>query len=163
MGSYPTDESKIGYVTIEYANTYVREHLLISDEARQAWSTLHWDDKEVLLRASFAALERLPYRGRKTQPAPQQTTAFPRWPDLEVPRAVQDAQCANAVALASKTYRDDAELYERLRQLGVSSYSVGNVSETLREGGSAVSDTGIHSAEALRLLSPYLRGGFSIL
>lgn len=149
--------AEIGYVTLEAADDYVRGHFTSKDTLRLAWDSLSAEDREVLLRRSFESIESLPFAGRKA--CPSQPNAFPRWPNAEVPAAVIAAQVENAVAMADDSTVEDAEHYERLRQNGVESYSIGNLSENL---GGAAQTNGILSTRATRLLQPFMYGGFSI-
>lgn len=152
----------VGYVTLEEANGYVADHFMSSNMARVAWNSLSDADKMVLLRNSYRAIEMLPFRGRKTSTA--QPSIFPRWPSTNVPDAVKHAQIENAIVFADESSREDASYYDKLRTYGVKSYSVGNLSETLNTSaeGSSASTQGIYSQEALRLLGPWLGGGFKI-
>lgn len=154
----------IGYVTLEEANAYVTDHFMSSNATRVAWESLSDADKMVLLRNSYRAIEMLSFRGRKTDPT--QPSAFPRWPSTDVPYQVKEAQIANAIILADDSSQDDVTYYDRLRTFGIKSYHIGNLSETLNssaESSSASSYHGIYSQEAMRLLSPWLGGGFKIV
>lgn len=153
----------IGYITLEEANDYVEKHFLSSDATRVAWESLSDADKEVLLRNSYRVIEALPFRGRKA--CATQPSAFPRYPLSEIPTQIKEAQVANAVVLSDTSAQEDAVYYDRLRTYGVKSYHIGNLSETLgspAESSSASSYVGIYSQEAMRLLSPWLKGGFNI-
>ena len=154
----------VGYVTLEEANAYVTDHFMSSNVTRVAWESLSDADKMVLLRNSFRAIEMLGFRGRKTSAT--QSSAFPRWPSTDVPQQIKDAQVANAIVLADESSREDADYYDRLRTFGIKSYHIGNLSEALNtpaESSSTSSYRGIYSQEAMRLLSPWLGGGFKIV
>ncbi len=154
----------VGYVTLEEANEYVTDHFMSSNTTRVAWESLSDADKMVLLRNSYRAIEMLVFRGRKTDAA--QPSAFPRWPSTDVPSSIKEAQIANAIVLSDESSQDDIAYYDKLRTFGVKSYHVGNLSETLNtpaESSSASSYHGIYSQEAMRLLSPWLTGGFKIV
>lgn len=153
----------VGYVTLEEANEYVADHFLSSNVTRVAWESLSGADKMVLLRNSYRAIESLTFRGRKTDKA--QPSAFPRWPSTDVPVAIKEAQIANAIVLADESSQDEVAYYDKLRTFGIKSYQVGNMSEALNtpaESSSTSSYQGIYSQEAMRLLSPWLGGGFKI-
>ncbi len=153
----------IGYITLEEANEYVAKHFLSSNETRIAWESLNDADKEVLLRNSYRAIDALPFRGRKA--CTTQPSAFPRYPSNEIPVQIKEAQVANAVMLSDDSAREDVDYYDKLRTYGIKSYHIGNLSETLgtpAESSSASSYVGIYSQEAMRLLSPWLKGGFKI-
>lgn len=154
----------VGYVTLEEANAYVTDHFMSSNATRVAWESLSDADKMVLLRNSYRAIEMLGFRGRKT--CATQSSAFPRWPSTYVPQQIKDAQVANAIVLADESSREDAAYYDKLRTYGIKSYRIGNLSETLAtsaESAGASSYQGIYSQEAMRLLSPWLGGGFKIV
>ena len=152
----------VGYVTLEEANGYVADHFMSSNTTRVAWNSLSDADKMVLLRNSYRAIEMLPFRGRKASAA--QPSVFPRWPSTNVPDAVKHAQIENAIVLADESSREDAAYYDKLHTYGVKAYSVGNLSETLSTSaeGSGAYTQGIYSQEVLRLLGPWLGGGFKI-
>lgn len=156
-------EEVIGYVTLSEAEEYVETHYLSNSSTRLAWYSLSSTDKAVLLRNSFAAIEALPFRGAKTSAT--QTQAFPRYPSTEIPQRVKDAQVANAIALSDETLQEDAMFYDRLRTYGINSYRLGNLSESLLDYSSVqtAAASGIYSQEALRLLQPWLVGGFNII
>jgi hypothetical protein len=83
-----------------------------------------------------------------------------------VPDQIKEAQIANAIVLADESSQEDVAYYDRLRTFGVKSYHIGNLSEALNtsaDGSSASSYNGIYSQEAMRLLSPWLGGGFKIV
>ena len=153
----------IGYVDVAYADTYIAEHFLSTNELRVKWEALQETDKEGLLRRSFEAIEGLPFTGHKTDFS--QPNAFPRYPSTDVPEDVKAAQVENAVALSDSSVSEDAVFYERLWQFGVESYSIGNLSEKTSSGtwgrGSTAAN-GVVSAKASRLLQPYISGSFRI-
>jgi hypothetical protein len=153
----------IGYVTLEEADLYVSTHYVEDSDERTYWEDLDDSDKEVLLLVSFEAIERLPFPGRKTLPS--QDNMFPRYPSNEVPRDIKYAQIENALALSDTNESDDARQYERLWNAGVSSYSIGSLSETIGNasyGVTASANSGITSAKAKKLVMPFLGGGFRI-
>ena len=151
----------VGYVTLEEANAYVTDHFMSSNMTRVAWESLSDADKMVLLRNSYRAIEMLAFRGRKTDSA--QPSAFPRWPSTDVPDQIKVAQIANAIILADDSSQEDVAYYDKLRTYGVKSYHIGNLSETLDTSAEGASTHGIYSQEAMRLLSPWLGGGFKIV
>lgn len=153
----------IGYVTLEEADLYVATHYVENAEERTYWEDLDDSDKQILLLTSFEALERLPFPGRKTFNS--QDKMFPRYPATEVPKDIKYAQIENAISLANLTESEDAKQYEKLWNAGVSSYSIGNLSETIGNmsyGMSATTESNITSAKAKKLVIPYLSGGFTI-
>lgn len=154
---------QIGYVTIAEADTYVEEHYLSTDPLRVLWEGLSESDKGALLRRSFQMLELLPFIGRKYECL--QPNAFPRWPDETIPEGVKHAQIENALSNGDPDNAEEAAFYERLWKYGVQSYSIGNLSESISTGtyqrlGSASS--GVLSSTALKLLQPYLSGGYRL-
>lgn len=152
----------LGYVTLEEANTYIKEHYISTDSLRVQWEGLSDDDRSALLRKSFQTMELLPFTGRKT--SCDQPNMFPRWPNEEVPDAVKYAQIENALSLSDSENEEDQKYYDKLWKYGVSSYSIGNLSERISEGsyGAGAQQTGIVSTTATRLLQPYLGGSYRI-
>lgn len=153
----------IGYVDVAYADTYIAEHFLSTNELRVKWEALQETDKEVLLRRSFEAIEGLPFTGHKTDFS--QPNAFPRCPSTEVPIAIKAAQVENAISLSDDNASEDAAFYEKLWQFGVESYSIGNLSEKTSSGAWGRGSTtahGIISAKASQLLQPFISGSYRI-
>lgn len=153
----------IGYVTLEEANEYVTNHFMSSNVTRVAWESLDDADKEVLLRNSYRAIEALTFRGRKA--CATQPSAFPRYPSDEIPTRVKEAQISNAVSLADDSSQEEVAHYDRLRTYGIENYHIGNFSETLSKASETLFPAayqGIYSQETMRLLEPWLRGGFKI-
>lgn len=153
----------IGYVTVQEADTYIASHYLSTDEVVSAWNALSESDKAVLLTKAFQIIELLPFTGRKT--APGQPYAFPRWPDKTVPDRIKWAQIELALNKSDASSNEDAKYYERLWLYGVDSYTIGNLSEKTSTGSYTIGGaqaTGVTSAEAERLLQPYLGGGYRI-
>lgn len=153
----------IGYVTVQDADAYISSHYLSTDEVAVSWRALSESDKAVLLTRAFQTIELLPFAGRKT--APGQSCAFPRWPDKTVPDRIKWAQIELALNKSDASSNEDAKYYERLWLYGVESYSIGNLSEKTSAGSYTIGgaqSTGVTSAEAERLLQPYLGGGYRI-
>ena len=148
----------IGYVTLEEANEYIKTHYLSTDSLRVLWEGLTDNDRTVLLNKSFQGIELLPFTGRKAQLS--QSKAFPRWPYEEVPSAVKFAQIEEAVAMSDASAEEDFRHYSTLRSNGVSSYTIGNLSESLSASTGTGHATVFRSALAERLLRPFLGGGY---
>lgn len=154
------------YITIEEANEYVESHYVSTDPLRKVWEDLSDDDKQIYLNVSAEAIDSLPWSGRKAHP--NQEHAFPRYPSKAVPPAIKFANIENAMSSADETATDDAALYQKMWSYGISSYTIGNLSETVgTAGGNASARTqmasnGIISTKAQALLSTYLTGGYCI-
>lgn len=116
--------NKIGYVSLEEANSYISSSFLSSDEKRKAWEGLSDDDKKVLLRQSLMDIEALNFTGRKTDL--NQPYKFPRNGNTEVPENVKYAQIEGAIDRTTNSYFD-------INNNGIASESVGSVSYTYRE------------------------------
>ncbi len=161
----------MSYVTLEYANAYIASHYVSTNPLRTSWDGLSDEDKQVLLTRSFDELETLPYTGRKLVPGQQ--NAFPRINapriygsaiSYEIPVAVQNAQCTNALALTDTELVDDVAFYDRLRSMGIKAYSLGNLSESIDAPAGPDARWGVRlSMETLRLLQPWLQGGYRIV
>lgn len=154
----------VGYVTVEEASEYIQLRYPSTDEQRALWESLTESDQAVYLQKSFDVLETLPFRGRKY--SPEQETAFPRWPNPEVPKAIKYAQIENALTLSDDTSSEETSFYDKMWRFGINSYSIGNVSETSGDGtwGHSSSDgaSSVQSAKARTMVQPYLMGGFGI-
>ncbi len=154
----------IGYVTLEEANQYVLEHYMSTEVLRVGWEALEDADKAALLRRSFMAIEMLPFTGHKAKCG--QDMSFPRCPHSEVPLQIKFAQIEQALIGADSEATEEAKQYERMWQWGVSSYTIGNLSEHISTGtygAGALRTAGITSAVAARYLAPYMQGGYKIL
>jgi hypothetical protein len=139
------------YVTLEEAQAYFSARLF-SD----AWANAADPDKIKALEMATRAIDRQPIAGRKTDPA--QALAFPRYPDIEVPQAVKDACCEEALALLE---RGNSQR-RKLQQEGVTVFSIGGPSglnEQYRPG----AGRGLLSQEARELLRPWLAGSVAIV
>lgn len=153
----------IGYGTIAEADKYIETHYIEDSDERTYWEDLDDSDKKVLLLVSFEAIERLPFPGKKTFPS--QDNMFPRWPSKNIPKDIWAAQVENALSMSDATESEEVKQYERLWSAGVSSYSIGNLSETVGNasyGVAATTQSGITSPKAKKLLLPYLSGGYRI-
>ena len=154
------------YVTIEEANVYIQNNLLSTDPLRISWESLLDEDKQVLLNRSAAAINSLPFTGRKMNV--NQENAFPRYPNTDVPDDVKAAQIENALTSSDETQSEDAQLYQKMWAYGISSYRIGNLSESIgtASGNAGFSTSmlrsGVVSVIAQNILSKYLGGGYCI-
>lgn len=135
------------YCTIEEANEYFAGRL-----HAEVWEQADESTKEKALRQATRAIDRQLLRGRKTNP--EQELAFPRYPDTEVPEAVKEACCEEALAMLE---RGNSQR-RKLQQEGVQSFSLGNMSETYVAG----DGSGLLSQEAKELLRLWLLGSVFI-
>lgn len=156
--------SLVGYVTVAEASEYIQLRYPSTDEQRALWEALTESDQAVYLQKAFDALETLPFRGRKY--SEEQENAFPRWPNTEVPKAIKYAQIENALTLSDDTTSEETGFYDKMWRFGISSYSIGRVSETSVDGswGHSRADgaSSLQSTKARTLVQPYLMGGFGI-
>lgn len=153
---------EIGYVTLTEANEYVTSHYVAQDKLRLGWEGLSDEDRTALLNRSYSIINSLPLRGRKADP--EQEGAFPRCPSSEVPKRVKDAQVELALAYTDTDKTTAVAEYKQKADYGISSYRIGNFSETLLSYAnySLQMQYGLISTEAERLLMPWLYGGFRI-
>lgn len=153
------------YMTVAEADVYVKTHYVSTDTLRTTWEALSDEDKEVLLTVSTASINSIAWPGRKAVPG--QPNAFPRYPSLEIPTAVLSACIENALTLTDEAEQEETRVYQKMWAYGLSSYSIGNFSETLVQGGgngsaSQLAQSGISSTKAQALLKPLMGGGFCI-
>lgn len=137
----------MAYVDLEEANEYFSNRLHVD-----AWSSASDADKEKALAMATRMIDRQLLKGRKTDPA--QPLAFPRHPDTEIPQAVKEACCEEALAILESGNSQR----RKLQQEGVQSFTLGNMSETYVAG----SGRGLLSQEAKELLRPWLIGAVMI-
>jgi len=136
------------YCTIEYADEYFNNRL-----HAESWGQADDETKEKALRQATKEIDRQLLKGRKATDT--QELAFPRYPDEEVPEAVKEACCEEALAILE---RGNSQR-RRLQQEGVQSFTLGNMSETYAPG----AGRGLISQEAKELLRPWLLGGVNII
>lgn len=152
----------MSYNTVPEADEYVSGHFMSTDTRRTDWEALDESDKQVLLNQSHDIIDSLPLTRVKYDC--EQPDAFPRCPDKEVPQAVKYAEVELAVAYADKGSVEDAQHYSRMVQYGITSYSVGNFSESIVDyaKNSPAVKYGLISQKAERLLTPWLSGGYRV-
>jgi hypothetical protein len=136
------------YCTVEYADEYFSGRL-----HAESWGETSDADKEKALRQATKTIDRMPLKGRKATDT--QELAFPRYPDTEIPEAVKEACCEEALALLE---RGNSQRH-KLQQEGVQSFTLGNMSETYITG----AGKGLLSQEAKELLRPWLLGAVMII
>jgi hypothetical protein len=137
----------MAYVDLEKANEYFSNRLHVD-----AWAEASDADKDKALTMATRAIDRQPLKGRKTNPS--QLLAFPRYPDTEIPKEVQEACCEEALAILESGNSQR----RKLQQEGVQSFSLGNMSETYTAG----AGRGLLSQEAKELHRPWLIGAVNI-
>lgn len=136
------------YVTLEEANTYFASRL-----HAEAWTNASDADKQKALEMATRAIDRTPLKGVKA--SWDQAHQFPRYPDTEIPQAVKDACCEEALAILE---RGNSQR-RKLQQEGVQSFSLGNMSETYTPG----AGRGLLSQEAKELLRLWMLGSVNII
>ena len=155
------------YIDVAGADAYFANRL-----HADAWTSATAGDKEKALKQATKVIDRQPLKGRPVDLS--QPLAFPRcylapdappsqyrfdllagwWCETELPEAVVDACCEEALALLE---RGNSQR-RKLQQEGVQSASIGSLSETYAPG----SGRGLLSQEARELLRPYLAGAVTI-
>ncbi len=130
------------YCTTTEAATYFSGRL-----HADSWVSANECDKTKALVMATRIIDRQPVKGVKA--AYNQGNQFPRYPDKEVPQAVKDATCEEALALLE---RGNGQR-RKLQAEGVTSFSVGGLSETYLQG---IRGGGLLSQEARELLRPWL-------
>lgn len=136
------------YIDIDGADEYFAGRL-----HAESWDGADSSTKEKALRQATREIDRQHLNGRKATDT--QELAFPRYPDTEIPEAVKEACCEEALALLE---RGNSQR-RKLQQEGVQSFTLGNMSETFAVG----AGKGLLSQEAKELLRPWLLGGVNII
>ena len=143
----------MAYATIEEATEYFAVRLFAD-----AWDRASNSVKPIALAMAARAIDRLPLSGWKTDP--EQSRAFPRYPDTSVPEAVKHACCEEALAILAAQGESQRR---KLQAEGVTSVTVGSVSETYAGAGSTTAGgSDLLSREAKGLLRPWLLGAVGI-
>jgi hypothetical protein len=143
------------YVTVEEANTYFSSRL-----HAEAWTQASTCDKGKALDMATRAIDRTPLKGVKA--SYDQANQFPRYPDAEVPQAVKDATCEQALWYLSLT--DYERHRDRQHAMGVIGGSVGDANEYSSAGIVRQKMRGVGLCpEARELLRPWLLGAVSII
>lgn len=143
MPTLPT----VPYADSTYASAYMSERL-----GTAAWDSATAGDRTKSLAHATRMIDTLAFAGEKNDPA--QVREFPRCGDASIPPEVQDACCEVALALLA------GKLLENTEERGnITSESIGDVSASYGEGGAGgvtANHAGLPSAEAFRLLGPWL-------
>ena len=135
------------YIDIEGADEYFAGRL-----HAEGWTGADDSTKEAALKQATRTINRQLLRGVKNDMS--QALAFPRYPDTEIPEAVKEACCEEALALLE---RGNSQRW-KLQQEGVQSFTLGSMSESYAAG----AGKGLLSQEAKELLRPWLLGGVFI-
>lgn len=144
------------YVALDTANTYMASRLFTD-----TWNAADDDDRESALIMATRAIDRLTLVGRPA--VIDQTLAFPRTTRAldgtdvdtdDIPQAVTDATCEEALALLDRGNNER----RKLQSEGVTSFQIGTLSEAYATGqsGRSLVPRGLVSIEARELLSPYI-------
>jgi hypothetical protein len=127
------------YVTIDEADAYFSYRFGAS-----AWQALSSANKEIALRHSTQSIDQQRLRGYQVQDT--QALAFPRYipgswdasgllyPSTDIPQAVKDACCEEALWLAQNASTGGMSPRQQLQAEGVSSFMVGNLQESYSGG-----------------------------
>jgi len=145
------------YVTLSEADAYVDGF-----RPNSAWNELTNPQKEQRLVLATEQLEALPFTGRKTER--NQPLAFPRFPSSTVPESIKAAQVEIAVFALEQTSSVDASQRATLQRQGVTSFSLGDISESYGgQTGLAVAHAFLADATIRGLLARFLQGGYPIV
>lgn len=158
--------------------TYATADLFFSDRIDSAvWDAATTANKTKSLKQATAIIDNMAWQGYKLLST--QDRAFPRkydptdsinpWGNTysedswgyiyetdDVPQAVLDACCLIAQSLLSENSSTSAVSEKDLQEKGVSSFSLGKLSMSFRDGFDS-SYAGLRSKEAYDLLSPYMQ------
>ncbi len=138
------------YITIKEAN-----ELLACESQAEQWATLSDERKEACLRTAARHIDGLRLSGFRRNL--HQSMAFPRNHE-DTPEQVKMAQALEALAIADT----QAGERRRLQEQGVTSINLGKASESYDSSNMPYTGT-LVSAEAYRLMRPYLQGTAAIV
>lgn len=147
------------YVTVVEADAYVMTNYRSGSAGRIRWLAMDEGDKEIILATACRDMEQLPYQGQRA--TRDQSLAFPRLGQDVVPERVKAAQVELAMWLTDDAKQADLDRRESLRMQGVSSFGLGDLSESYR------AETAINRSllcpKLRSLLTRYLNGGYATL
>lgn len=152
------------YVTIEEANEYIAKFYTTTDSLRIQWEAMPDEDKEVYLRRAFQQINKLPYTGCPKNP--KQTLPFPRkenWGPGSMD-AVKAAQVEQGFSQTNEVANQEFATRIELRRAGVTSYRIGDLSETFESGMPSDSNGNFFglAENAYNYLSKWLTGGYRV-
>lgn len=155
------------YSSVEFADSYISTHYTSDSSERKRWDVLSDEDKTVYLNNAFEAIEALPFGGRKAVLG--QETAFPRLPyqygktNEGAPQRVKLAEIELALWLSDEKRHKTSQKRAQLIADGVKSFSVGDLSESYSETSDSIQTIFAKSCKkAMKLLTPYLSGGYDL-
>lgn len=149
------------YISVEYADEYIGGHYRKSSPHRDRWEALGEEEREKYLKAACEELERVKWHGRAV--SKDQPLSFPRLPYQdrtaeEAPERIKRAQAELALWLSDEQGQEDLRQREQIRLQGIKSVSLGSLSMSFAEG--AKSELALICPAAVRLIAPYLNGGY---
>lgn len=140
------------YITVEEAL-----EILMGSKLYDRFAALSDEGKEYQLKQAAQRMEQLPFTGRKK--SIMQYMSFPRKGQDDVPYQIRAAQALEAAAPLDS----QAESRRTLQSQGVTSVTVGQVSESYGNKNNAQKLLGLFSEEAFTLIRRYLAGSFPIV
>lgn len=126
------------YVSIEEANTIVSETYLSDEVERTTWESLSDTDKEILLKRATRDIDTLMFRGTQVQLKSVQLLKFPRVIDciiVEINNYIKGACVFQAISYKTSS-KSKSNLRKELQSQGVTSVSIGKISESYDIGSS---------------------------
>ena len=148
------------YVTLHESDRYVNSRYSGSDPLRMSWDATSHDDKERLLVRACAIIDALPFHRRKKDA--RQALSWPRVGIPDVPEGIRHAQIELALWEALRASGDASGEPNRagLISQGVTSYSIGDLSESL--DGNRAAQGAMQCPSAALLLRPFMGGGYAM-
>lgn len=140
------------YVTLEEAREYAA-----GDKLYEKFADMTDETQEYYLREAAERIDLLPLTGRKK--SMMQYMAFPRDYQSNVPYQVKSAQVAEALVAID----DERSERQELQAQGVTSVTLGQVSESYSGNGSNFTSLGLKSEKAYHLLRRYIAGSAAIV
>lgn len=149
------------YITVGYADEYIGGHYRSGSAQRERWEALGEEERESFLKAACEELERVKWHGRAV--SKDQPLSFPRLPYQdrtaeEAPERIKKAQAELALWLSDEQGQEDLQQREQIRLQGIKSINLGSLSMTFADG--AKSELALVCPAAVRLITPYLNGGY---
>lgn len=142
------------YITLEDAKHYIQTRYLVTDSLRIMWEAADDESLEILLRRSYNQINHLPFTNSPLN-------------KLSVVQHLQNLQYAQVELVLSYLDRATNEELEQRRILqsaGVTSYTIGDLSETFGSATTSLSHSNYFGIglNAYTYLKEYLTGGYNI-
>lgn len=150
------------YATVAQADQYITEYYVSTSPEKARWDSLSEADKGIYLRKATDQIDLLPFLGDPV--LVDQQNSFPRYIEgqlIETPVGVVNGTIETALSISDQSQQEEQSQRLALQRQGVSSFTIGKLSETY--SGKIFNTLPFDLPSARVWLSPWLRGGYRIV